>query len=558
VRSPSTSWENNNDGSRPASLNVQKHLLPKQTIQSVKPPQTAKPTQSVMPEVSSVSLNTAHYKNDQVDMPSGSVQSLQEHPIAQSLSRQSSDNSIDFGQLHPNAVVVQGGEIVYEASHGQESQNYETGIRQNSSELPKTVKAKKKVKIIKKVLKKKSSGEEKAQKPELVQEPTEEPLKLKTKRVKSSSNPVTSPRSDVSPSHEVSPAQQFSPEVCPTILSHTSMNQVDQLQKFPETIIPDSPTNRIVQVIEVEETTITKRRKKKGTVLVKKLKRKEKPHKEKHNNLPEEHHEMADAYAQQEIKNMPNNVGLIEREETIIFDENELSQNKHNHKLAKSSKKQHKLIELIGEDAAKTVLDEQKLNVDQKLPREKSSSSEKSNSPKKKLHKTSSASSSGEFPQASTPTASSSYQNIHSPSVNSSSNHKKSLSKSHSSPHPSSQSRKYHPTAGTELPSDLSRESTEIAQEPQKLEKKSKKDKKSKKSSSKKTPDDEDLYRRKSNDSSSGVSTMNESGVVSTPERKGSAEGMSKIIEGDSALNGVNAILKKEKRKKEKRDKTKA
>jgi len=105
----------------------------------------------------------------------------------------------------------------------------------------------------------------------------------------------------------------------------------------------------------------------------------------------------------------------------------------------------------------------------------KSSSSEKSNSPKKKLHKTSSASSSGEFPLASTPTASSSYQNIHSPSVNSSSNHKKSLSKSHSSPHPSSQSRKYHPTAGTELPSDLSRESTEIAQEPQKLEKKSKK-----------------------------------------------------------------------------------
>lgn len=67
-------------------------------------------------------------------------------------------------------------------------------------------------------------------------------------------------------------------------------------------------------------------------------------------------------------------------------------------------------------------------------------------------------------------------------------------------------------------------------------------------------PDDGDLYRRVSNDSSSGVSTMNESGVVNTPERKGSAEGiiMSKIVEGDSALNNVNAILKKEKRKKHK------
>jgi len=573
VRSPSTSWENNNnnDGSRPASLNVQNHLLPKQTVQSRKPPQNVKPPQSVMPDVSSVSLNTAHYENNE-----GSVQNLQEHPMAQSLSRQSSGDSIDYGKLHPNAVVVQGGEIVHERGnerqyheHGHERQNHELENQhhaqiQHNSEVPKTVKVKKIIKIKKKVLKKKSSGEEKAQSPELMPESTQEPLKLKTKRVKSSSNTVASPRSDeVSPINEVSRAQEVSP-----IRSHTSINHpFDQLQNHrtetlshPETI-PDSPTtgtNRIVQVIEVEETTVT-RRKKKGTVLVKTRKRKEKPHKEKNHNLPEEvHHEMADAYAQQEIKNMPNNVGLIEREETIIFDENELSQNKHNsHKSAKSSKKQHKLIELIGEDAAKTVLDEQKLNVDQKLPREQKSSSSAS---KRKLHKTqSSASSSGEFPPpASTPTASSSYQNIHSSSVSSSSNHKKSLSKSHSSPHPSSQSTtpsKYHPTTGTELPSDLSRESTEIAQEPtQKLEKKSKKDKKSKKlSSSKKTPDDEDLYRRVSNDSSSGVSTMNESGVVSTPERKGSAEGnMSKIVEGDSALNNVNAILKKEKRKKRK------
>merc|ERR1712166_8854 len=108
---------------------------------------------------------------------------------------------------------------------------------------------------------------------------TQEPLKLKTKRVKSSSNPVASPRSDVPPIHEVSPINEVSrtQEVSP-IRSHTSMNHpVDQLQNHrnenlshPETI-PDSPTlgtNRIVQVIEVEETTVT-RRKKKGTVLVK-------------------------------------------------------------------------------------------------------------------------------------------------------------------------------------------------------------------------------------------------------------------------------------------------